>query len=119
MQKSDIENISGLLDQLEKNTNIISRKISAKDILNSADIEVIQHNYTDRRIISEKLKACLDTESGQKLLKENKAVADKIDLILRQEKDNLDRLNDKVKEKGNQIKSLLKQKSVLIYTKEK
>lgn len=106
------------------NIELIMKKTqSISDALNNGDfelenLETISNLYDEREKIIIELKSSLETELGKDFLTENKQLwEEKINLILNLDSANLELLRKKTKETGEKLKSLQRQKSVLIYSK--
>ncbi len=120
MSKFDKNKIYGLLDDFSGRAYQIDRILSKDDKLQEQEIDTLNRLYGKRKEIIENLEKILNSEEGSIFLKENQNDwQSKINPVLELDKRNLDKLNSRVKEIGGDLKQLNKQKSVLIYTKEK
>ena len=118
MKEFDRQYIDELIDVLTQKTSAISRILEKNDI-DDADISALGDQYVQRRKVLEKLNSLFDSEEGMKFVDENiEYFKEKIDPVLKEDKKNVDKLNERVKELGGRLKQMVKQKSLLIYTKD-
>lgn len=116
MQEFDDTNIYDAFESLCSLSNEISTALLNKNDLDTS--ELLHSLYSDRKQIIEKIIFFKNSELGLKFIQSN---ADnwnkKIDKCIQIEESNVQRLQGITNETGNKLKELIKNKSILVYSK--
>ena len=120
MEKYDFEYIKKFFIKFENKSKEISSILNKEEKLNIEEINSLIGIFNDREIIIKKIDSWFHSEDGKKFIQENPDIwNDKIGKIIETEKKTLQLLEKRYNQIGNQLRNLTKQKSVLIYSKDK
>jgi hypothetical protein len=115
-----MSDINKILDDIDNNTDRIAGMFLNESNLNLEDIKTLSGLYDKRQKSLDALEKWYGTSEAKKYIKLNKEHFDKrISSIIDKDKSQLFNIEGKVKELKSKLRKINKQKSVLIYTKEK
>lgn len=118
MQDVEKINIDDKLKKLSDKTSSIS-SILQKNELDKLEIEKLAALYAERKALLSELDAWRKSEEGLKFLEQNgKKWNIFIENILDADKKNINFLKEKLADKGQKLKDIFRNKSLLIYSKD-
>jgi hypothetical protein len=120
MQKFDDVLLEKIFGGLEIITEKISLLLSAKEFVESDDINNISELYKKRKLLLNNLDTWFQNENSKKYVNLNLDLWGKrLDNLIQNDKENVAKIENNTKNIGNKLRELIKKKSLLVYTKER